>query len=76
MHVGYALIVGVTLARYARHVVTRLAGFAYPPFVLLMTVATGNHFFVDAAAGAAVAGVAFLASRPLTEPATDTEGRH
>jgi hypothetical protein len=72
----YALIVGVTLARYARHVVTRGAGFAYPPFVLLMIVATGNHFFVDAAAGAAVAGVAFLAARPLTEPATDTEGRH
>jgi hypothetical protein len=57
-------------------VVTRVAGFAYPPFVLLMIVATGNHFFVDAAADAAVAGVAFLAARPLTEPATDTEGRH
>jgi hypothetical protein len=63
MHVGYALIVGASLARYAPHLITRLAGLAYPPFVLLVIVATGNHFFVDAAAGAAVAGVAFLAAR-------------
>jgi hypothetical protein len=68
MHVGYALIVGATLARYAPHLVTRLAGLAYPPLVLLVIVATGNHFFVDAAAGAAVAGVALLAARLLVRP--------
>jgi cytochrome bd-type quinol oxidase subunit 2 len=65
MHVGYALIVGASLARYAPHRSTRLAGLAYPPFVVLVIVATGNHFFVDAAAGAAVAGVAFLVARLL-----------
>ncbi len=68
MHVGYALIVGASLARYTPHLITRLAGLAYPPFVLLVIVATGNHFFVDAAAGAAVAGVAFLAARLLVRP--------
>src|SRR2546426_469084 len=36
MHVGYALIVGASLARYAPHPLTRLAGLAYPPFVLLV----------------------------------------
>jgi hypothetical protein len=65
MHVGYALIVGASLARYARHPIARLAGLAYPPFVLLVIVATGNHFLVDAAVGAAVAGVALLAARLL-----------
>jgi hypothetical protein len=65
LHVGYALIVGASLARYAPRLVARLAGLAYPPFVLLVIVATGNHFFVDAAAGAAVAGVALLAARLL-----------
>ena len=65
MHVGYALIVGASLARQAPHLITRLAGLAYPPFVLLVIVAAGNHFFVDAAAGAAVAGVALLAARRL-----------
>ena len=63
LHVGYALIVGASLARYGAHLITRLAGFAYPPFVLLVIVATGNHFLVDAAAGAAVAVVALLAAR-------------
>jgi hypothetical protein len=68
MHVSYALIVGASLARYARHLITRLAGLAYPPFVLLVIVATGNHFLVDAAVGAAVAGVALLAARLLVTP--------
>jgi hypothetical protein len=65
MHIGYALIVGASLARYAPHRVTRLAGLAYPLFVLLVIVATGNHFLVDAAAGAVVAGVALLTARLL-----------
>jgi hypothetical protein len=68
MHVGYALIVSVSLARYARHVVARLAGIAYPPFVLFVIVATGNHFLADAAAGAAVAAVALLGARLLATP--------
>jgi PAP2 superfamily len=65
LHVGYALIAGTSLARYAPHLIARLAGLAYPPFVLLVIVATGNHFLLDAAAGAAVAGVAFLVARLL-----------
>ena len=31
-----------------RHLMARLAGVAYPPLVLLVTVATENHSFVDA----------------------------
>ena len=58
MHVGYAVVVGVGLFRYARRRTVRLAGVLYPLFVLLVIVATGNHFLVDAAAGAAVAGAA------------------
>jgi hypothetical protein len=68
MHVGYALIVGASIARHAPHLITRLAGLAYPPLALLVIVATGNHFFVDAAAGAAVAVVALLAARLLVRP--------
>jgi hypothetical protein len=68
MHVGYALIVGASLARYAPHPLPRLAGLAYPPFVLLVIVATGNHFLIDAAAGVAVAAIALLAARLLVRP--------
>jgi hypothetical protein len=72
LHIGYALIVGTSLARYAPHRVTCFAGLAYPPFVLLVIVATGNHFLLDAAAGAAVAGVALLATRLLVRPGPTT----
>jgi hypothetical protein len=75
LHIGYALIVGTSLARYAPHRVTRLAGLAYPPFVLLVIVATGNHFLLDAAAGAAVAGIALLATRLLVRPWPTTRAR-
>jgi hypothetical protein len=58
MHIGFALLIGVTVARLARRRVVRVAGALYPLFVLLVIVATGNHFFLDAAAGAAVAVLA------------------
>jgi hypothetical protein len=37
-------------------------------------VATGNHFLVDAAAGAAVAGVALLVARSLVTPGVQDSG--
>jgi hypothetical protein len=67
MHVGYAVVVGAALVRYGQSTLTRAAGFAYPPFVLLVIIATGNHFFVDAAAGTLVATMSFAlthAARP------------
>jgi hypothetical protein len=62
MHVGYALIVGTSLLRYGGGRLIRPLGTLYPAFVLVVVVATGNHFFVDAAAGALVAALAFAAA--------------
>jgi hypothetical protein len=62
MHIGFSLIVGVAVARLARRPLWRALGLLYPVFVLFVIVATGNHFFFDAAAGAAVAGIAFAAT--------------
>jgi hypothetical protein len=62
MHIAYSLIVGVAIVRLARRPVWRAAGVLYPVFVLFVIVATGNHFFVDAAAGAAVAVSALAAT--------------
>jgi hypothetical protein len=56
MHIGYALVVAATLLRYGRSPLLRALGVLYAPVVLLVVVATGNHFFIDAAAGALVAG--------------------
>jgi hypothetical protein len=60
MHVGYALVVAVTLLRHGRRPLVRVVGALYPPFVLLVIVATGTHFLLDAAAGAITAALAQL----------------
>lgn len=62
VHIVFSLIVGVSVVRLARSPLWRLAGVLYPVFVLFMIVATGNHFFFDAAAGAAVAAIALAAT--------------
>jgi hypothetical protein len=66
MHIGYAVVVGGGLVRYASRAVARVAGVLYPLFVLLVIVATGNHFLFDAATGAAVAGVALCIALGLS----------
>ena len=73
MHAGYALVVGAALLRQGHHLLTRLAGAAYPAFVVLVIVATGNHYFLDAAAGALVdilaAAIAeLMLPRPVASP--------
>ena len=50
LHFGYALIVGVALATLASSRVVRVLGALYPLAMLLVIVATGNHFVFDAAA--------------------------
>jgi membrane-associated phospholipid phosphatase len=72
MHVGYALVVSASLLRYGGAPLVRALGIVYAPAVLLVVVATGNHFFVDAAAGAAAAGLAAAGTTVLTRPATPT----
>jgi hypothetical protein len=66
MHIGYALIVAASVFRLSRRPLARVLAPLYPPFVLLVVVATGNHFFLDAAAGALVAGLAATVAALLT----------
>jgi PAP2 superfamily len=66
MHIGYALVVAATLLRYGRGSVVRVLGALYPPFVLFVIVATGNHFFLDAAAGAITVALAAASARVIT----------
>ncbi|MFT4033952.1 MAG: phosphatase PAP2 family protein [Patulibacter sp.] len=57
MHVGFSLMIGWSIASLARRRAVRAAWLAYPTGILWVVVATGNHFWLDAAAGAAVAAV-------------------
>lgn len=75
LHFGYALVVGIGTATLARHRLLRIAGAVYPLVMLFVIVATGNHFFFDAAAGAVAVAVAALvahvvAARPAA-PVTE-----
>ena len=65
MHAAYALVVGAALFLQVSNWGIRLLGLAYPVFVVLVIVATGNHFLFDVGVGAfvdvlAAAGAAFL----------------
>ena len=79
LHFGYALIIGVALATIAERRWVRVLGGLYPAAMLLIIVATGNHFFVDAALGGLAVLVGWLAARMLLEdsrtPAPRAAGR-
>jgi len=69
LHFGYSLIVGVAVARLASRRSIRLAGAAYPGLMLVIIVATGNHFLFDAVAGGLVVAAGWLAASRLRAPA-------
>jgi hypothetical protein len=68
LHFGYALLVGVAIAAYAKRPWARVAGALYPALMLFVIVATGNHFLFDAAAGAVVVAVSWLLARRVVQP--------
>jgi PAP2 superfamily protein len=67
LHFGYALIVGVALATLASSRAARVLGALYPLAMLVVIVATGNHFVFDAALGGLVVLVGWLVARLLVE---------
>ena len=72
MHIGWALWSGLALFWLARHRWVRWAGIAYPLVVLIVIMATANHFILDAVGGAAALALGFAAQRALSgEPAVD-----
>jgi hypothetical protein len=70
LHFGYALLVGLTIAVVARGSVARVFGWSYPVLMLFVIVATGNHFFFDAAAGALAIAAGYAAASWVDSPAT------
>lgn len=76
MHVGWAVWCGVVLAVLARTRTMRVVGVGYPLLVTLIVVATGNHYLLDAVAGAAlVLGFAALAAlAPRLAPVRSRRG--
>ena len=64
LHVAFSVVTAAALAERASSPVGKLAAASYPPFVSLVITATGNHYVLDAVAGAALGA----AARRLTQP--------
>ena len=65
MHIAFALMIGMPLARLCKHRAARIAWCLYPLLVLFVIVATGNHFFSDAILGAVTAGIGALVAERM-----------
>jgi hypothetical protein len=62
MHVAFALMLGVAMASMSRHLPVKALWLAYPLVVSFVVVATANHWWFDAFAGALTAAAAALAA--------------
>ena len=58
-HMAFALVTTGIVVCLARSRAVRLLILLYPPAVLVEIMATGNHIWLDAVGGAAVAGIGF-----------------
>jgi PAP2 superfamily len=65
MHIAFALMVSVPAASLARAAWARALWFAYPLTVFFVILVTANHYWFDAAAGAAVACLAAVTAGQL-----------
>ena len=65
MHIAFSLMVAVAAMSLVRTVWARALWSAYPLLVFFVIVVTANHFWFDAAAGAAVACLAAVTAHQL-----------
>jgi len=54
LHVAFAVLTGAAIAERTASRVAQGAAYAYPPLVAFIVAATGNHYVLDAVAGAAL----------------------
>jgi len=54
LHVAFAVLTGAAIAERTDSVAVKSAAYAYAPLVALVVAGTGNHYVLDAVAGAAL----------------------
>jgi hypothetical protein len=67
MHCCFALLIGVTGVRVCRNIFAKGFWAFWPLLVSWVVVVTGNHYWVDVALGAVVAGIAALVAVRLAQ---------
>jgi hypothetical protein len=65
MHIAFSLMIAVPAAALSRLAVMRIVWSSYPLLVFFAITATANHYWLDAAAGAAVACLAAVTAHQL-----------
>jgi len=60
LHVAFAVVTGTAIAERARTRPVKTAAYLYPALVTAVVAATGNHYVLDAAVGAALGAAARL----------------
>jgi hypothetical protein len=65
MHVAFSLMLAVPAIMLVRRRVFKVLWAFYPPLITLVVIATGNHWWFDAFAGAVVAALATLVARTV-----------
>jgi hypothetical protein len=70
LHVGWAIWCGVLIAMYAQRRWVKVLGIAYPIVTTVVVMATGNHYLLDAIAGALTMGVGALLSAAVSRRTT------
>lgn len=65
IHMAFAVVTGVGMARAGRTPATRAFGLVYPAGVLGIVLGTANHYVLDGIAGSALALAALRLSRTL-----------
>jgi membrane-associated phospholipid phosphatase len=65
MHVCFATMTGLSMARLVRTRPARIAWRVYPLWITFVVVATGNHYLTDVFLGAITAGLAALLAKQV-----------
>jgi len=65
MHMAFSLLIAIPAFLVVRNRAARVLWAVYPAMVFFVIIVTANHFWLDAAAGALVAGASALAARTV-----------
>ena len=74
MHVAFALMVSVPALLVVRNRVAKVLWGVYPLLVTFVVLVTGNHWFMDAVAGAFVAGMSALVAKHVLSRVWPADG--
>jgi hypothetical protein len=65
MHVAFACMVGIPMARFVKHRWATALWLCYPLYITFVVVCTGNHYLTDCVLGATTAALSALISKQL-----------